>query len=458
MMMADESTGRGTVYFEVHVAINFVTSFMNKVVPQGRVKIFGEALARALMNKYEGHWFPESPLKGSAYRCFEFGAYIEPELKFAARQAGLRCRDVLICVPSEMSIWVDPGTVSYRIGIEGPVKPVLNESGCVVTCFFDPDVEDPEPDPPGNSKAVSSCEETETVEKSRPRKFTPKRGKAKLSVAYEDDLKFVAKNGGLDSATDYDDLEPLEPYFTAEDMKSGILCEDEELGSNQLKSSDEPAYGNSRRRRSRRSKKKSPNKPGNSNGNRGRNSGKRRQSNDSNNNSKVCSNNYQNSSGSASGSGSSSGASSSGTSIGGSTTSTSASSSGTSTSGTSCSSSSSSSSSSGGSSSGSGSSGGASSSSSSSITSSSSLTSSSSSSSCGANSGSNVNRSTAISSGRNNRGRNSRGGSSNSNGNSNPNNTNTSSNSSRSSNHHRNRNVLQHQSIVISNSSYSSRV
>lgn len=252
-MMVDESNGHGAVFFEVHVAINFVTSFMNKLVPQGRVKVFGEALARALMNKYEGHWFPESPLKGSAYRCFEFGAYIEPELKVAARQAGLRCRDVLICVPSEMSIWVDPGTVSYRIGIEGPVKPVLNESGCVVTCFFDPDVEDPEPDPPGISKAASSCEETETVEKSKPRKFTPKRGKAKLSVAYED-LRCGAKNSGRDSATDGDDLEPLEPYFTNEDLKSGVLCEDEEFTRNQVAPTDEPVYGNSRRRRSRRSK------------------------------------------------------------------------------------------------------------------------------------------------------------------------------------------------------------
>lgn len=40
----------------------------------------------------------------------------------AARESGVPISDILENLPAELSVWIDPGEVSYRIGEKGPVK------------------------------------------------------------------------------------------------------------------------------------------------------------------------------------------------------------------------------------------------------------------------------------------------------------------------------------------------
>lgn len=46
----------------------------------------------------------------------------------AARESGVPISDILENLPNELSVWVDPGEVSFRIGEKGAVK--------VSTCQF----------------------------------------------------------------------------------------------------------------------------------------------------------------------------------------------------------------------------------------------------------------------------------------------------------------------------------
>lgn len=115
------------MHIEVQVALNFVISYLYNKLPRRRVNIFGEELEKALKDKFRGHWYPEKPFKGSAFRCIKTGEPLDPVLQRASRESGVPVRDVLENLPPELAVWVDPGEVSYRIGEKGAVKVLFSE-------------------------------------------------------------------------------------------------------------------------------------------------------------------------------------------------------------------------------------------------------------------------------------------------------------------------------------------
>lgn len=110
------------MHIEVQVALNFVISYLYNKLPRRRVNIFGEELEKALKDKFQGHWYPDKPFKGSAFRCLKTGDPIDKVLERAARESGVPIQDILENLPQELAVWVDPGEVSYRIGEKGAVK------------------------------------------------------------------------------------------------------------------------------------------------------------------------------------------------------------------------------------------------------------------------------------------------------------------------------------------------
>ncbi|XP_069825025.1 protein Tob2 [Dendropsophus ebraccatus] len=110
------------MHLEIKVALNFIISYLYNKLPRRRADLFGEELERLLKGKYEGHWYPEKPLKGSGYRCVHIGETVDPVVEQAARRSGLDIEDVRANVPEELSVWIDPFEVSYQIGEKGTVK------------------------------------------------------------------------------------------------------------------------------------------------------------------------------------------------------------------------------------------------------------------------------------------------------------------------------------------------
>ncbi|XP_038612865.1 LOW QUALITY PROTEIN: protein Tob2 [Tachyglossus aculeatus] len=120
------------MHLEIKVALNFIISYLYNKLPRRRADLFGEELERLLKKKYEGHWYPERPLKGSGYRCVHIGETVDPVVELAAKRSGLAVEDVRANVPEELSVWIDPFEVSYQIGEKGAVKVLyLDDSeGC----------------------------------------------------------------------------------------------------------------------------------------------------------------------------------------------------------------------------------------------------------------------------------------------------------------------------------------
>ncbi|XP_012142303.1 uncharacterized protein LOC100884114 [Megachile rotundata] len=117
------------MHIEVQVALNFVISYLYNKLPRRRVNIFGEELEKALKDKFKGHWYPEKPFKGSAFRCLKTGDPVDPVLERAAKESGVPIQDILENLPAELAVWVDPGEVSYRIGEMNAVKILYSETG-----------------------------------------------------------------------------------------------------------------------------------------------------------------------------------------------------------------------------------------------------------------------------------------------------------------------------------------
>ncbi|CAB0012397.1 unnamed protein product [Nesidiocoris tenuis] len=115
------------MHIEVQVALNFVISYLYNKLPRRRVNIFGEELEKALKEKFRGHWYPEKPMKGSAYRCLKTGDPVDAVFEHAARESGVPVQDILENLPQDLAVWVDPGEVSYRIGEKGTIKILYNE-------------------------------------------------------------------------------------------------------------------------------------------------------------------------------------------------------------------------------------------------------------------------------------------------------------------------------------------
>ncbi|RWS12033.1 protein Tob1-like protein [Dinothrombium tinctorium] len=116
------------MHVEIQVALNFLISFLYNKLPRRRVNQFGEELESLLKVKFEGHWYPDKPYKGSAFRCIKTTPPLDPIFETAARECGMELSDIQENLAPELSIWIDPGEVSYRMSEKGPVKILYSES------------------------------------------------------------------------------------------------------------------------------------------------------------------------------------------------------------------------------------------------------------------------------------------------------------------------------------------
>ena len=116
-------TTANAMRMEVTSAANFLANLLRARECCGnRLEVFSKVLTDLLCEHYQSHWFPEAPFRGSGYRCLRFNFLtVDPLCIKAGEAAGLSVEVLQTCLPRELTIWVDPSEVSYRIGEEGSV-------------------------------------------------------------------------------------------------------------------------------------------------------------------------------------------------------------------------------------------------------------------------------------------------------------------------------------------------
>jgi len=116
---------------EVMAASDFVMNLLRMNSPgslgERDLLRFRDTLAVVMRNHYQNHWFPEKSFKGSGYRCIRINGQMDPLVATAGESCGLDRVFLRSLFPSELTLWVDPREVSYRIGENGSICVLLDE-------------------------------------------------------------------------------------------------------------------------------------------------------------------------------------------------------------------------------------------------------------------------------------------------------------------------------------------
>ncbi|KAF7198900.1 protein BTG1 [Nothobranchius furzeri] len=120
---------RGTMKPEISAAVGFLSRFLRVKghINDRQVQTFNQSLQDILSEHYKHHWFPDRPCKGSGYRCIRINHKMDPLVWQAGQRIGLTIQQLYLLLPTELTLWVDPFEVSYRIGEDGSIC-VLYES------------------------------------------------------------------------------------------------------------------------------------------------------------------------------------------------------------------------------------------------------------------------------------------------------------------------------------------
>ncbi|XP_062384714.1 protein BTG4 [Sardina pilchardus] len=106
---------------EIAATVFFIARLAQKYGKLDRIARdkFAVSLTSVLFEKFKNHWYPSNPLKGQAFRCLRVNKLQvrDPDLERACSQSDMDYED--LGLPSEMTIWVDPGEVSCRYGEKG---------------------------------------------------------------------------------------------------------------------------------------------------------------------------------------------------------------------------------------------------------------------------------------------------------------------------------------------------
>ncbi len=109
---------------ELQSAANFLVHLIKlgrRNLNENQLEKFRLALVEVLRRRYRDHWFPEKPFKGSGYRCIRINGKMDPVIAQAGESCGLPPQLVHSTFPSELTMWIDPLEVSYRIGENGSI-------------------------------------------------------------------------------------------------------------------------------------------------------------------------------------------------------------------------------------------------------------------------------------------------------------------------------------------------
>ncbi|RUS82126.1 hypothetical protein EGW08_010100 [Elysia chlorotica] len=107
---------------EIFHKIAFKNLELKKIISESQIRLFISIFTELLLVRYEKFWFPEEPDRASGFRCIRVNRQcIDPVVTESLIKAGFPKSKHKQLISHELTVWVDPGVVSMRIGEDGSV-------------------------------------------------------------------------------------------------------------------------------------------------------------------------------------------------------------------------------------------------------------------------------------------------------------------------------------------------
>ncbi|XP_044138580.1 protein BTG3-like isoform X2 [Bufo gargarizans] len=106
------------MHLEIKAAVNFLVKILGlkKTMKPHELDALGKHLVCILCDKYQGHWYPDMPARGQAFRCIRINPwqYADESLLQACARCGIEY--TRLPLPEEITLWIDPFDVCGRFG------------------------------------------------------------------------------------------------------------------------------------------------------------------------------------------------------------------------------------------------------------------------------------------------------------------------------------------------------
>ncbi|CAO3678317.1 hypothetical protein G6F56_013012 [Rhizopus delemar] len=116
------------MHIEIAQAVEFLGRLLQSKVDQDTINIFKEKLSELLKIRFQDHWDPQQPYKGNGYRAISnFNGQLDPVLSLASTQVAIQPSCIHVHLPREFVLWIDPFSVSYRVGDHGNIMTLFED-------------------------------------------------------------------------------------------------------------------------------------------------------------------------------------------------------------------------------------------------------------------------------------------------------------------------------------------
>ncbi|KAF9997565.1 Protein btg1 [Entomortierella chlamydospora] len=91
------------------------------------IEAFKTQVVALMQEKYTNHWDPQRPHYGNGYRAITcFGGKVDPLLCEAAKNCDLPLETLANQIPKDLVLWVEPFSVSFRVGDHGTINTIYD--------------------------------------------------------------------------------------------------------------------------------------------------------------------------------------------------------------------------------------------------------------------------------------------------------------------------------------------
>ncbi|KAI8891368.1 BTG-domain-containing protein [Backusella circina FSU 941] len=116
------------MHIEIAQAVEFLGRLLNSKVDSDTISTFKERLSDLLKKRFTDHWDAQQPYRGNAYRAISnFNGQLDPIIEQACDKAACSSKVIHAHLPRDFVLWVDPFSVSYRVGDHGNIMTLYED-------------------------------------------------------------------------------------------------------------------------------------------------------------------------------------------------------------------------------------------------------------------------------------------------------------------------------------------